>query len=87
MLLTWAGSLSSELNSYWLTAQPGSRGQPGGMLNSYWLHSQPSSFSFFLIFGILVAEKKLLKMASKWQAWGQEKLLGLGDEIQVARDQ
>ena len=57
------------------------------MPNFYWLSAQPSSFSSFGTSGVLVARKELLKAASKWQAWGQEKLLLLGDEMQAARGQ
>ena len=85
-LLTWAGSLCGELNFHWLFAQPGSRGQPGGMPNCDWLIAQPSFFSFFWISGVLAAVKRLLKTASKWRAWGQEKLLPM-DEMQAARGQ
>ena len=48
---------------------------------------KPSSSSFFWTSGVLVAGKELLKAASKWRAWGQEKLLLLGDEMQAARGQ
>ena len=56
------------------------------MPNCDWLNAQPSFFSFSWISGVLVAVKRLLKTASKWRAWGQEKLL-LMDEMQVARGQ
>ena len=85
-LLIWAGSLSGELNFHWLFAQPGSRGQPGGMPNCDWLNAQPSFFSFSWISGVLVAVKRLLKTASRWRVWGQEKLLPM-DEMQAAQGQ
>ena len=66
--LAWAGSLSSELNYYWLLGQPGSWRQRGETLGAEWLSVQPSFSSFSLTFGVLEAEFLLPKAASYGQA-------------------
>ena len=54
------------------------------MPNFYLLSAQPSFFFLFVTSGVLGAGKELLKAASKWRAWGSERLPSLVDEMQAA---